>query len=130
MRSAVCYFIYRKALPINKVTTLRENAHLADMKLAALQHRSGAKSRKRLFIYWGHQNEEVTSMTFAEKLKSIRKQAGMSQEQLAEKLGVSRQALTKWETNAGIPDIENMMAISGELVIYTSSDETYAGGGK
>lgn len=37
-------------------------------------------------------------MTLAEKLKSIRKQAGMSQEQLAEKLGVSRQAVTKWET--------------------------------
>lgn len=37
-------------------------------------------------------------MTFAEKLKSIRKQTGMSQEQLAEKLGVSRQAVTKWET--------------------------------
>ena len=51
-------------------------------------------------------------MTFAEKLKSIRKQAGMSQEQLAQKLGVSRQAVTKWETDAGIPDIENIMAIS------------------
>lgn len=51
-------------------------------------------------------------MTFAEKLKSIRKQAGMSQEKLAEKLGVSRQAVTKWETDAGIPDIENIMAIS------------------
>lgn len=51
-------------------------------------------------------------MTFAEKLKSIRKQAGMSQEQLAEKLGVSRQAVTKWETDAGIPDIENIMSIS------------------
>ena len=51
-------------------------------------------------------------MTFAEKLKSIRKQAGMSQEQLAEKLGVSRQAVTKWETDAGVPDIENIMAIS------------------
>ena len=51
-------------------------------------------------------------MTFAEKLKSIRKQAGMSQEQLAEKLSVSRQAVTKWETDAGIPDIENIMAIS------------------
>ena len=37
-------------------------------------------------------------MTLAGKLKSIRKQAGMSQEQLAEKLGVSRQAVTKWET--------------------------------
>lgn len=52
-------------------------------------------------------------MTFAEKLKTLRKQAGMSQEQLAEKLGVSRQAVTKWETDAGIPDIENMMSISG-----------------
>ena len=51
-------------------------------------------------------------MTFAEKLKSIRKQAGMSQEQLAEKLNVSRQAVTKWETDAGVPDIENIMAIS------------------
>ena len=51
-------------------------------------------------------------MTLAEKLKSIRKQAGMSQEQLAEKLGVSRQAVTKWETDAGIPDIENVIAIS------------------
>lgn len=51
-------------------------------------------------------------MIFAEKLKSFRKQAGMSQEQLAEKLSVSRQAVTKWETNTGIPDIENIMAIS------------------
>lgn len=51
-------------------------------------------------------------MTLAEKLKSMRKQTGMSQEQLAEKLGVSRQAVTKWETDAGIPDIENVMAIS------------------
>ena len=42
-------------------------------------------------------------MTFAEKLKSLRKQASMSQEQLAEKLGVSRQAVTKWETDTGIP---------------------------
>ena len=51
-------------------------------------------------------------MTFAEKLKSIRKQVGMSQELLAEKIGVSRQAVTKWETGAGIPDIENMISIS------------------
>lgn len=51
-------------------------------------------------------------MTFAEKLKTIRKQLGMSQEQLADKLGVSRQAITKWETNIGIPDIENLIAIS------------------
>ena len=51
-------------------------------------------------------------MTFAEKLKSIRKQVGMSQELLAEKISVSRQAVTKWETGAGIPDIDNMVSIS------------------
>ena len=51
-------------------------------------------------------------MTFAEKLRMCRRQAGMSQEKLAEKLGVSRQAITKWETGTGMPDIENIMAIS------------------
>lgn len=51
-------------------------------------------------------------MTLGDKLREIRKQAGFSQEQLADKLGVSRQAVTKWETHAGIPDIENIIAIS------------------
>ena len=36
----------------------------------------------------------------------------MSQRTLAEKIGVSRQAVTKWETGAGVPDIENMISIS------------------
>ena len=51
-------------------------------------------------------------MTFAEKLKDLRKANGMSQETLAEKLGVSRQAVTKWETDMGLPDIDNMVAVS------------------
>lgn len=63
-------------------------------------------------------------MTFGEKLKSLRRQAGMSQEQLAEKLGVSRQAVTKWETDGGIPDIENIMAISALFDI--SIDELFS----
>lgn len=37
-------------------------------------------------------------MDFSEKLKQIRKNEGISQEQLAERIGVSRQAVTKWET--------------------------------
>ncbi len=51
-------------------------------------------------------------MTFADKLKELRKQKGISQEQLAEKIYVSRQAITKWESGNGIPDIENLIAIS------------------
>ena len=51
-------------------------------------------------------------MTFAEKLKELRKQKGISQEQLAEKIYVSRQAITKWENGNGIPDIENLISIS------------------
>ncbi len=51
-------------------------------------------------------------MNFAEKLKTLRKQKNISQEQLAEKIHVSRQAITKWENGNGIPDIENLLAIS------------------
>ena len=51
-------------------------------------------------------------MTFAQKLKELRTKAGMSQEKLAEKVGVSRQAITKWETDKGAPDMDNLMALS------------------
>ncbi len=51
-------------------------------------------------------------MTLGEKLKEARKQAGLSQEQLSEKLGISRSAVAKWETNNGIPDVDNLKAIS------------------
>ena len=51
-------------------------------------------------------------MTLGEKLKEARKQAGLSQEKMAEKIGVSRQAITKWENGTGTPDIANLMAIA------------------
>ncbi len=51
-------------------------------------------------------------MDFGEKLKEIRRNEGMSQEQLAEKIGVSRQAITKWETGRGLPDVENMVILA------------------
>lgn len=50
--------------------------------------------------------------TLGEKLRSARKDAGLTQEQLAEKLMVSRQAITKWEADKGIPDIENLKSLS------------------
>ena len=48
-------------------------------------------------------------MDFGDKLKQYRLKEGLSQEQLAEKIGVSRQAITKWETKRGLPDVENMI---------------------
>lgn len=51
-------------------------------------------------------------MLFNEKMKKIRKESNLTQEELSEKLNVSRQAITKWETGEGIPDIENLKQIS------------------
>ncbi len=54
-------------------------------------------------------------MTVGEKIKEARKSTGLTQEQLAEKLMVSRQAITKWESDRGIPDIDNLKAVSSLL---------------
>jgi len=64
-------------------------------------------------------------MNFAEKLKNLRKQFKFSQEQLAEKLNVSRQAITKWETDGGLPDIANLMSIAALFSI--SMDDLLTG---
>lgn len=64
-------------------------------------------------------------ISLGEKIRDQRKRAGLSQEQLAEKLNVSRQAITKWETNKGVPDISNLIAISDEFGL--SLDELIKG---
>lgn len=51
-------------------------------------------------------------MIFSDKLRLIRKSMGLTQEELAEKLSVSRQAVAKWESGQGYPDIANLIQIS------------------
>ena len=51
-------------------------------------------------------------MSFSERLWKVRDEAGISQERLAEELNVSRQAVAKWESGAGMPDIDNLVGIS------------------
>ena len=58
------------------------------------------------------ESKNKTEKTFGEKLKSARKDAGLTQEQLAVKLMVSRQAITKWEADKGMPDLENLKSLS------------------
>lgn len=57
-------------------------------------------------------NKEVKFMTFGEKLKEARKEAGLSQEQFAEKMSVSRSAIAKWETDKGMPDVNNLKVMA------------------
>lgn len=51
-------------------------------------------------------------MNLSEKLYSLRKKSGLSQEQLAEQLNVSRQAISKWESGTAVPETEKLIAIS------------------
>ena len=51
-------------------------------------------------------------MNVSEKLIQLRKSKGLSQEKLAEKLGVSRQAISRWENGTALPDANNILSIS------------------
>ena len=54
---------------------------------------------------------EVVRLKFQEKLVALRKGKGRSQEQLAEKLGVSRQAISRWESGESTPDMLNLLGL-------------------
>lgn len=56
-------------------------------------------------------------MSFADNLKDIRKKQNITQEQLAEMLSVSRQAISKWESGFGYPETEKLLILSKELNI-------------
>lgn len=51
-------------------------------------------------------------MTFGEKLLNLRRARNWTQEELADKVGVTRQALSKWEANAALPDTKNVVALA------------------
>lgn len=54
----------------------------------------------------------MTQSYFGDNLYSLRKSRGLSQDEFAESLGVSRQAVSKWERNEAYPDTENLIAIA------------------
>ena len=56
-------------------------------------------------------------MNFAQKLQKRRKEVGFSQEQLAFELNVSRQAVSKWESGQGYPEVEKLIQLSDLLGI-------------
>ncbi len=52
------------------------------------------------------------SMKFSEKLRYLRIENGFSQEELAEKFGISRQTVSKWESGISLPEVDKLIALS------------------
>ena len=65
-------------------------------------------------------------MTLGERIYGFRKRAGITQEELAEKLGVSRQAVSKWESDAAFPETEKIKSLCE--IFSVSADELLFGG--
>ena len=60
-------------------------------------------------------------MSFSENLKAVRQDKKLSQEDLAELLGVSRQAVSKWEQDSGYPETEKLIQIAQKLDVSLDS---------
>lgn len=54
----------------------------------------------------------LSNMTIGQRIAELRKQNGLSQEALGEALGVTRQSISKWESDAALPEIEKLVAMS------------------
>ena len=79
--------------------------------VAELLHKSGRVFRGKM-IELSYQIKEEIKMKFHEKLIKLRKSKGLSQEELADKLDVSRQAISRWELESTLPDVPNLIKIS------------------
>ena len=58
-------------------------------------------------------------MKIADRIQYLRKQKGYSQEELADKVGVSRQAVSKWESEQSMPDLEKIIVMSDLFEVTT-----------
>ncbi len=58
-------------------------------------------------------------MNMADRIQQMRKKAGLSQEELADRVGVSRQAVSKWEGGQSSPDLENIVIMSDLFGVTT-----------
>lgn len=58
-------------------------------------------------------------MDFSEKLLTLRKAKNLTQEQLAEKLNISRQSISKWESRQAVPELEKIVALSAIFDVTT-----------
>ena len=70
---------------------------------------------------------EMSTMSFGEQIKQIRLENNLTQDQMASKLNVTRQAVSNWENDRNLPDIEMLITISS--VFHLPLDQLILGGG-
>ena len=65
-----------------------------------------------MMISRSSKQKEVFTMDFGKQIKQMRLERKLTQEQMAEQLGVSRQAVSNWENNKNLPDLELIISMS------------------
>lgn len=73
-----------------------------------------------VFLMHQNPNKGVRCTMFSENLKTLRKQKGFSQEELASRLHVVRQTISKWEKNLSVPDADTLIRLAEILEVSVS----------
>jgi transcriptional regulator with XRE-family HTH domain len=87
-----------------------KNTYICNRQLTRFQ--VGLVVRKEARGYLCRKITTIMTMILSEKIMSLRKEAGWSQEELADKLDVSRQSVSKWESSQSIPDMDKIVKMS------------------
>lgn len=73
-----------------------------------------------VFLMHQNPNKGVQCIMFSKNLKTLRKQKGFSQEELASRLHVVRQTISKWEKNLSVPDADTLIRLAEILEVSVS----------
>ena len=73
-----------------------------------------------IMLFLIYQDKGVERIMFSENLKTLRKQKGFSQEELATRLHVVRQTISKWEKNLSVPDADTLIRLAEILEVSVS----------
>ena len=78
-----------------------------DFRVVAINRKTGYNIHTAAEIRPSIFQTEITDMILADKIQSLRKKSGMAQEEPAAKVGVSRQAVSKWESRRAVPELKS-----------------------
>ena len=83
--------------------------HKMQQLVDTIQANAGGFATAIVAILVLQKSKEVSNMNIADRIQTLRKTKGLSQEQLADEIGVSRQAVSKWESEQTTPDLEKII---------------------